>query len=456
MRLPNLLASKNGRLTAFFFLYLTEGIPLGFTAIAIATQMRRQGLGPEVIGAFVGSLYLPWALKWIAGPFVDVFTSDRLGRRRVWIVSMQVAMALVLLATVPIDFVGQLKLFTLLIFLHNCFAATMDVAIDSLAVNTLHESERGLANGLMFGGAYLGQMLGGAGVLFLTPYIGFQSTYFVVAAWILAVTLLIALPLQEARVARATGVVGSRLAAAGREVWGFLADAFRAFTGTRAAFLGVFFALLPAGAYALSLSLQSNLAVELGLNDTQLGWLNLWSAILSAGFCVLGGWISDRLGRRRSLALFIACTALPTFYLAWAMQQYGWILPISPTAPDRPVPAAALVQHFWIAALVHSVFTGLRYGVGTAIFMDITTPRVAATQFTAYMAMSNLAIAYSATWQGWFLARRGYPLTLVLDCAVGVVGLAVLAFMSTARRRAGEPRTPLVPSPEALPEAIQP
>src|SRR5438132_13191468 len=83
MRLPfpDLLATKKGRLTAFFLLYVTEGIPLGFTATAIATQMRRQGLGPMAIGAFVGSLYLPWAFKWLAGPFVDTFSSDRFGRR---------------------------------------------------------------------------------------------------------------------------------------------------------------------------------------------------------------------------------------------------------------------------------------------------------------------------------------------------------------------------------------
>jgi PAT family beta-lactamase induction signal transducer AmpG len=63
MRLPNPLASRNGRLAAFFALYMTEGIPLGFTATAIATQMRRQGLGPAEIGAFVASLS-PWAFKW--------------------------------------------------------------------------------------------------------------------------------------------------------------------------------------------------------------------------------------------------------------------------------------------------------------------------------------------------------------------------------------------------------
>jgi hypothetical protein len=44
---------------------------------------------------------------------------------------------------------------------HNSFGAMQDVAIDALAVNTLHEDERGLANGVMFAGAALGMALGG-------------------------------------------------------------------------------------------------------------------------------------------------------------------------------------------------------------------------------------------------------------------------------------------------------
>ncbi|HVQ06342.1 MAG TPA: hypothetical protein VMT14_22615, partial [Burkholderiaceae bacterium] len=96
MRLPNLLASPRGRLAAFFFLYITEGIPLGFAATAVATQLRRQDVGPAEIGAFVGSFYLPWAFKWAFGPFIDVFASERLGRRRGWIIVTQVLMALTL------------------------------------------------------------------------------------------------------------------------------------------------------------------------------------------------------------------------------------------------------------------------------------------------------------------------------------------------------------------------
>jgi MFS transporter, PAT family, beta-lactamase induction signal transducer AmpG len=197
MKLPNLLATKFGRMSAFFALYLTEGVPLGFTATAIATQMRRQGLGPAEIGAFVGTLYLPWAFKWAVGPFVDVLSSDRFGRRRMWILLTQVMMVLTLMAAMPLNFTTELKLFTFVILLHNIFSATQDVAIDALAVNVLKESERGTANGLMFAGAYLGQAIGGSGVLFLIPYTGLPATYVFVAAILMSVTLFVALPMKE-------------------------------------------------------------------------------------------------------------------------------------------------------------------------------------------------------------------------------------------------------------------
>ncbi len=86
--MPDWLGTRHGRLIAFFLLYVTEGIPLGFTAVAVATRMRRQGMGPKEIGAFIAMLYLPWAWKWLVAPVVDVVYSERLGRRRVWIVAM--------------------------------------------------------------------------------------------------------------------------------------------------------------------------------------------------------------------------------------------------------------------------------------------------------------------------------------------------------------------------------
>src|SRR5678816_1832685 len=134
------------------------------------------------------------------------------------------------------------------------------------------------------------------------------------------------------------------------------------------------------------------------MNDTQVGALNLWMSILSALGCVAGGWLSDRFGRRRMLALFIAAMSIPTAILAFEMHKAGWIMPIPANLPHRPVPPPALVQQFWIATLVYGALQGLSYGIRTALFMDVTNPKVAATQFTAYMAMLNYTISYSATW----------------------------------------------------------
>lgn len=423
MQLPNLLATRRGRLFAFFSLYLTEGIPLGFAATAIATQLRRQGVGPAEIGAFVASFYLPWAFKWAFGPFVDVFRSQRFGHRRAWILGTQVMMAATLLSLIVVPLPQGLWIFTAVLLVHNTFGAIQDVAIDSLAVNTLAEHERGLANGLMFAGASVGQAIGGSGVLLLMGVIGLQGSFIFVAAVILSVTAFIVLPMKEAVVSGLPVIAaGGKLRAAGAEMKRFAVQSFRSFLGTQGAFKGVFFALLPAGAMSLGLALQSNLAVELGMDDDQVGMLNLWASIISAGCMVLGGYLSDKWGRRRTLFFYLAGMSLPVIYLMLVLQSHGYVMPRTPGGPALP----ELVTALWISTLAYSVFQGLMYGTRSAIFMDVTNPVVAATQFTAYMALMNLAIAIAAGWQGVAVEAWGYPVTLAVDAVTGLLCLLLL------------------------------
>ena len=431
--LPDLLATKNGRLATFFLLYVTEGIPLGFTATAIATQMRRGGLGPAEIGAFVGSLYLPWAFKWAMGPFVDTFSSDRFGRRRTWIFLMQVGMMATLVAAMGVDFVGQLSLFTAIIFLHNAFGATMDVAIDALAVSALPEDERGTANGFMFAGASIGQTIGGSGVLFLTAAMPFQSTYLFVVG-------------DHPRDHGVRRPAAARESAAGAE----RECARRPQRRPRAARTSSSMPGAPSPARAPRWSACSTRCcrrartrsaspcsrtsrVELGLNDNEVAQLNLYTTLIFAPSCILGGWLSDRFGRRSTLAIFVFLTVVPTLWLAWTMWQAGWIMPVDMKMANRPQPSTVLIVTFWVACIVYNVFQGLYYGIRSALFMDVTTPAVAATQFTAYMALMNLCISYTAAWQGYVVERIGYPQTLVLDSVLGLLGLALLPLMRPAK-----------------------
>lgn len=434
--LPNPLASRAGRLLGFFFLYITEGIPLGFTATAVATYMRRRGVPADQISIFVGTLYLPWSWKWLFGPIVDVISSERFGRRRTWIVAAQALMVLTLMAAIPVDFSAQLRLFTWIVLAHNLFGAVQDVAIDALACNVLEERERGLANGLMFGGAYLGQAIGGSGVLFLAPYTGFKATFFFVAACVLSVTLMVALPMIEPRGAARPPAAGGLWRAAGRELRGYLATAAKAFLGTRAARVGLAFALLPGGSYALSMALSSNLAVEIGLSDHAIASLGLVTTLVAGSCCVLGGCLSDALGRRRMMALYLAGTAVPTVWMGLALLRHGWIMPVDPTLSQRPLGPPSLVTVYWATAILFAVFQGLMYGTRTALFMDICEPAVAATQFSAYMAMLNFVIFYSGVWQGLTIRRWGYPVTLFIDAAAGLVCIALLPWI-TPRRGSG-------------------
>jgi hypothetical protein len=333
----------------------------------------------------------------------------------------------------PIDYVTQLGLFTMIIFAHNACAATQDVAIDAMAVNVLPEHERGVANGFMFAGASIGQAIGGSGVLFLTAIMPFASTYFFVAASILAVTVFVVLPLKEPPGPPRPATGKNPLAAAMSELGRFIREAWRAFTGSRPALVGVIVSLLPFGAYALSLALQSNLAVELGWTTTRSRsstsrrpWRLPSRASPAAGSPIASG-------RNSTLALFVFLTVLPTLWLAYAMQQAGWIMPVDMKTPNRQAADAALVHVFWGAVIVFQRVPGplLRRALRDVHGCHHAGGRGNAVH--AYMALSNLVITYTSWWQGNSLVKWGYPITLVIDSVVGLFVLFLLPLMAARK-----------------------
>ena len=430
---PNLLASARGRSVAFFSFYFIDGVLIAFMATSIAMRMRAQNVGTTEIGFFVATLYLPASWKWLFGPLVDLCYSERLGRRRGWILGTETLMIVTLLAAIPINFVSEIKLFAVVMMLVNLFAAMQRIAVNALACNILSEQERGTANGMMYAGAYLGQALGGSGVIFLSAYLPFEYMFVLVAGSILAVMLFVALPLREAKTATQAVDNQSGLAAVTAEVRGYAVQAFNAFRGSRAAVVGLVFVLLPAGALSLSLSLGTNLMVEFGMSEKEKSLLLLASILVSVFVCLFGGHVSDRFGHRKMLALYIIGSALPALWLAFVMYQRGWIMPTDQTLAVRPIAPELLVKGYWVVTLLSSAFIGLLYATRSALYMDICTPAVAAMQFTAYMAMVNLTVVFSSAWQGWCIDKLGYPSTLAIDALLGMVSLPLLLLMARPR-----------------------
>jgi PAT family beta-lactamase induction signal transducer AmpG len=408
---------------AFGFMYLSEGIPYGFATTAMAMHMRMQGLSIEQIGAFVAAVLLPWGFKWAWAPLIDIVKFNRFGGRKAWLLICTVMMCITLITMAVVDFVANYQLIIWMVILNNIFGATQDVAIDSLAVSTLKDNERARANGFMFGGQYTGIAMGGGGAIFVSSVWGFDVSLMFVAAVLVAVLLFVIFFIKDPQVQKTEQA--HQLGALTR----FLSTFHQFFRNLYTGFMesgsgpkvGILFALLPVGAMALAYAILSTIQVDYGLSERQISQLSFAQAIVAAAGCLTGGFLGHRFGVKRMTALFYFLTIIPAIYLAAQIQLVGLVnIPIN---------------HLRATILTHGFLFGMAYAVRIAIFMGMTKPAVAATQFTTYMALSNIAISIGNLWQGAVAERFGYSLALYLDAAFIVVALSVMPFLKNREKK---------------------
>ncbi len=133
-------------------LYVNQGLPYGFFLQTLPVLMRQEGAGAKEIGALT-FLALPWVLKILWAPFVD-----RIGSRRGWIIGLQAILPLVVAA---LAFVHDFRSIAVGVLVLNFLVATLDIAVDGLAVETLARKERGWGNALQAGGYKVGLIIGG-------------------------------------------------------------------------------------------------------------------------------------------------------------------------------------------------------------------------------------------------------------------------------------------------------
>jgi PAT family beta-lactamase induction signal transducer AmpG len=412
----NLLGSTNGRFLAFGLMYVSEGITYGFTSVAMVAFMRQQGVSLAAIGTFVAAMMLPWGFKWAWAPLIDLIKLPRLGGRKAWIVFCTTMMIVTLLVAALVDYQRHFEWLLAMIVLNNLFAATQDVAIDSLAVSTLRADERGRGSGFMFGGQFLGIALGGGGAVYLNGAFGFHVALAAVALMMFMTLLFVVMFVKDPEAnPAAVSQPGAfrRLVAA---MVAFVRNVYRSFwkSGPGPRF-GVAFALLPCGAMALAYATLRTLQVDYGLADSQIAALSVYNTVAGAIGCLGGGWLADRFGPKRVVALAFALTAVPTLVLGLQIATLGL--------------QAVAIGLFYGLVIAHGLFFGMAYGGRNAIFLGLTNPAVAATQFTAYMGMSNLTISYVNYWQGLVAERFGYATVLYVDAALAILVIALIPFL---------------------------
>ncbi|MGB6034107.1 MAG: AmpG family muropeptide MFS transporter [Bacteroidota bacterium] len=119
-------------------LYFAEGIPYVVVMIVSVVLYKRMGLSNTDIALYTSWLYLPWVIKPLWSPFVDMFRT-----KRFWVVSMQffigVALASVAL-TIPLPNFFQYTLAVLWLMAFS--SATHDIAADGFYMLGLEEHQQ--------------------------------------------------------------------------------------------------------------------------------------------------------------------------------------------------------------------------------------------------------------------------------------------------------------------------
>lgn len=124
-------------------LYFAEGIPYFIVNVISVTLFKRLGMSNGDLALYTSLLYLPWVIKPLWSPVVDVFKS-----KRWWILVMQaiitVSFALLALSVRPDVFGLSLVIFYVIAFA----SATHDIAADGFYMLALSEQEQSLFVGI--------------------------------------------------------------------------------------------------------------------------------------------------------------------------------------------------------------------------------------------------------------------------------------------------------------------
>ena len=148
-------------------LYFAEGLPYVIVITLSVVMYKQLGLGNAEVAYYTGWFYLPWLIKPLWSPFVDLLKT-----KRWWIVAMQLLMGVGMAGiafTLPMD--GWLS-WTLAIFWLLAFSsATHDVAADGFYMMALDEGNQSFFVGIRSTFYRLATLAGQGGMLIVVDWL---------------------------------------------------------------------------------------------------------------------------------------------------------------------------------------------------------------------------------------------------------------------------------------------
>jgi MFS transporter (putative signal transducer) len=373
-------------------LYVAQSVIGGVTWSGLPAVMRDQGLPLDSVG-LLSLIALPWALKFLWAPMVERFRLPPVGRNRSGIV-VAIGGAVCVIGLSLVGLIGPEALGAVLgcLTIVAFAAATVDIACDGYAVESLPRIQHGWANAAQVGGAYLGAAIGGGLFLLLVAMQGWT-----IATWSMAALVaLLGVPF----VLRAQG----RIATEARPHVPSLASALRRPEIRR----GLLAAALYVVAQKTALMMLGPFLIDAGLGLAEVGLVNgIGSMFVGLAAALLGGALVRAIGARAVLVTALVLQAGALFLFA--------ARDLFPGIPDAVLVAVAVASSSGIMALG---FVALY-----AQFMHWSDPRQGGVDFTLFQSMDALISMIGGVLAGYAAELLGYG---TFFAGAGLIALAVV------------------------------
>jgi len=382
--LPALSEGSVLRYLSFSALYFAQGLPEGILFFGLPAWMAMAGISPAAIGAYAAVIMIPWSFKVLAAPLMDRFTYLPMGRRRPWILFGQLGLmaSFLSMAFIP-DPMNNLNLLMALGFFVSLSGVFQDIAVDGMAIDIVPTNQQARANGLMWGSKTLGISASLAAGTYIYNTYGY---FYAISLFSFAILFLMVVPLflrerpGEKILPWLEGSASEISAKLQLHSW---AQIFKSLY--QVIFLPISILMgIAAFFYSVGRGLIDTLmpvftVQELGWTDGHFSYIYAATKLVSGllGMFVAGALI-DFFGKIRMLTIYLPCL-IGLIVLMVFLKNY-WQNEL-------------ITIVFFIAYLVLDTF------ILIAIFataMQLCWKRISATQFTLYMAVSNVGLSVGA------------------------------------------------------------
>ncbi len=405
-------------MAVLFVLGFSSGLPLYLTGNTLQAYLTSVGLDLGGIAAF-SAIGLAYTFKFAWAPVFDWIELPFLGRRRGFLIALQVALIAAIAAMGAVDPIaapGMLAAFALAVAV---LSASQDIVVDAYKADVLLPEERAAgASAYVIG--YRTAMLGTGGLaLVMADHVAWSAIYATMAAFGLVGIAGTLLAREPARPERPALRGAARLFGA---LWLPIAELWRRLGPRGFAIAIAFAALYRFGDYFAQTLIIAFLRKGAGFEHTEIAAIYNWLGYASTVIGGLGaGAIVARLGLARVLIGFGLLQAVTNLFYAWLAL------------------AGASVPIFCAAVLCDGVANAMGTAAFVAYLISVCSPAMSATQLALLTSLSSVGqrvfgaafadeLALGLGWWGFFAATS----------AMAIPGL-VLARVA-ARREFAPPR----------------